>query len=305
MAESLPGVVSVGNEQGICSLLLFLVGFVCMCLLQHPKVVLSVARVSDTGRTIGGPRQSVSLRESRPLCLDGLDRSKPLLQLVREAQYIVAFRGVLFHVPFYPRDGIQHDIVHLAGFYEEEILNSLAYCVPEGSVVLDIGSNIGNHAIYWAAKRRALKVYAFEPVPSTYAILRRNVEINGLQNHIVTYNVAVSDTYDNLSISRYSPRNIGGTNLQKISHGNIPAISLDSFVPAERRCDFMKIDVEGFERNVLIGGRQFFAQMRPKFVFIEVFTLKGQWGINETLKLFGYTMCETFVDSNFLYRLNA
>jgi FkbM family methyltransferase len=240
-----------------------------------------------------------------PVVLDGSTKNNPSLQLIRDAQFIVQFEDIRFHVPFYPTDLIQRVIVEQGQFFEADTLYRLAYAVPEDSVVLDIGANIGNHAIYWAVKCKARKVYAFEPASRTFEILRRNVEINGLENRIITFNVAVSDNNDNLSLGNYDTTNIGGTRVAKARDGTISAVTLDSLAIPEGRCEFVKIDVEEFERNVVSGGMRFFAQMRPAFIFIEIFTEEIRHWMAETLKPLGYTLRERFGPYNLLYQVNT
>jgi FkbM family methyltransferase len=94
-------------------------------------------------------------------------------------------------------------------------------------------------------------VYAFEPIPSTYEILRRNVETNGLRWSVIPINAAVGDVTETLSIQNYNMGNIGGPSLKKDATGTIPAITLDNFTFPEKHIDFMKIDVEGFEVHVM------------------------------------------------------
>lgn len=78
--------------------------------------------------------------------------------------------------------------------------------VSAGDVVVDIGANIGVFTLY-AAKQGA-QVYAYEPVPPTYAVLRQNVEAHGLGRLVHTRNIGLSDRaeekmmfhYPNLSV---------------------------------------------------------------------------------------------------------
>jgi hypothetical protein len=129
--------------------------------------------------------------------------------LVAQVHHVIKFQGVRFFVPFFPRDFIQHHQVSSGCFFENDILLDLAQYIPPGSVVFDIGANIGNHAVFWAVKGHAQKVYCFEPVPSTYAILKRNVALNQLEDRIIALNLALSDQIEGLEIASYSLSNIG------------------------------------------------------------------------------------------------
>jgi FkbM family methyltransferase len=220
---------------------------------------------------------------------------------VRRAGSIVSFRGVLCYVPFYPQDYIQNIQVRTADLYEADILASLDQYVPDDAVIFDIGSNIGNQALYWALIRKARRVYAFEPVGRTFAILQKNIELNRLENLIIAQNVAVSDIQENLTMRRYLLWNIGRTRLLKGGTGAIPAITLDSFRFADEKCDFVKIDVEGFEVNVLKGGLSFLQRYQPKYIFVEIFARTNQHWFQVTLGENGYQCLRIYRSSNFLY----
>jgi hypothetical protein len=80
-----------------------------------------------------------------------------------------------------------------------------------GGIVFDIGANVGNHAVYWAIKRRAYKVYAFEPVLSTFSLLETNIALNLTEKTIIPLNYAISDHIGKVSIGKVDLQNIGAT----------------------------------------------------------------------------------------------
>jgi FkbM family methyltransferase len=69
--------------------------------------------------------------------------------------------------------------------------------------MVDVGGNLGYYAILAAA--HGCRVKTFEPVPSYYAYLRYNVEINGFQDLIEAYNMGVSDGDGEIEISYFKP----------------------------------------------------------------------------------------------------
>jgi FkbM family methyltransferase len=135
--------------------------------------------------------------------------------------------------------------------------------VPSGGTVVDIGANIGNHALFLS--RKAGVVHCFEPNPRAYQRLERNIALNDISNIIVHQHGigsenAVRHFHDesdgNLGMSRYSP---DGELELEVRRGD-DVISLD-------RVDLIKIDVEGMEADVLCGLRRSIRKYRPVVVF--------------------------------------
>lgn len=73
--------------------------------------------------------------------------------------------------------------------------------ISTGDVVVDIGANIGVFTLY-AAKQGA-QVYAYEPVPPTYAVLQQNVEAHGLGRRVHTRNIGLSDRAEEKKMFHY------------------------------------------------------------------------------------------------------
>ena len=84
----------------------------------------------------------------------------------------------------------------LAGVFVHEEYSALNVY---GQNVIDIGANIGDSAIYFAAKG-ARHVYAFEPFPSTFECAKNNVEINDLREKITIINAGLSDADGDIAI---------------------------------------------------------------------------------------------------------
>lgn len=173
-----------------------------------------------------------------------------------------------------PRDTIQK--VHATGqFYEAEELEIIRQWCPPGAVFCDIGSNVGNHAIYALKFLHAARVILCEPNPAAIEILLTNLGLNGLLRRCDTsrlgYGVSDHDA-DGMTI-RASRRNLGGGKIEPVEDGHIAAggISLrraDGLL-ADVTPDFVKIDVEGMEMSVLQGLSGLLERCRPIF-FIEV-----------------------------------
>lgn len=120
-------------------------------------------------------------------------------------------------------------------------------------VVLDIGANIGTHSVKMA--KLAKRLYAFEPLGVSYRLLKNNLRVNGCDNAIALEYALADDTYSTV-FAWSTPGNIGGSGLHndhlEATATSIDAITLDSLYL--NQVDFMKIDVEGYESRVILGG---------------------------------------------------
>lgn len=166
-----------------------------------------------------------------------------------------------------PRDDVQG--FHYRGFfYEQGVMAAFANYFKPGQVFLDIGSNVGNHAIYAELFLDAGQVIAIECNPDAIAILRTNVLLNALTRTDLSHlGLALSDAPATHGIT--APRdNLGMATLNVDPAGAIRSVTGDSLF-ADRQIDFIKLDVEGMEIAVLRGLEQTIARNRPT-LFIEV-----------------------------------
>jgi FkbM family methyltransferase len=159
---------------------------------------------------------------------------------------------------------------HMAGrFYEEEELKLIARHVKSGSRILDIGANIGNHTIYFEKVIGAAQVIPIEPLPRAIELLKLNAALNGLtKTDMSLLGVALSDKQTSGSASTVDSRNLGGTIVTPNGRGSIPVENGDQLL-AGRSFDFIKIDVEGHELNVINGLKKLIIANKP-LIFIEV-----------------------------------
>lgn len=212
---------------------------------------------------------------------------------------IVNIGQAKFYVPNYPADLIQSYIVDRREFFENDILKELQLYIKNNAVILDIGGNIGNHCIYWAINSNAKRVYSFEPIKDTFKILQRNIEINNLSNRIKIFNIGLSDRKINGNISFYSYTDIGRTSVKQDPNGSLLLNKLDNIKIEEDAVDFVKIDVEGHELEVLQGARETLLKYKPT-IFIETFPNKKQ-KVHKYLTNLGYRLEKSFRDHNYLY----
>jgi FkbM family methyltransferase len=150
-------------------------------------------------------------------------------------------------------------LTRLGDRFEPHTERLLCTLFAPGSVVVDVGANIGCTSILFA--QRARRVLAFEASPSTFAFLHRNIERAGLRN-VELHNEALG-AEPGVSQLTYAVVNRAGGFVSAgtpTSSGHVTeTITIARLDDAVRRAaldslDLLKIDVEGFEKSVLDGG---------------------------------------------------
>ena len=180
---------------------------------------------------------------------------------------LVHWAGLSFALNF-ADDPIQNAL-RKGQFYEERELTVLKRMLPMDATYVDIGANIGNHAVFFAKRMRAARVIVFEPNPLSLAPLMANIVLNRLERVIVTdhLGLGLSDhAGDGYGMGRQD-RNLGATPL-RAGAGEI-AVETGDRLLADETPDFIKLDVEGMEMQVLAGLQATIARARPRML-IEV-----------------------------------
>lgn len=164
--------------------------------------------------------------------------------------------------------------------FERPLTQLLEKTVKAGDTVLDIGAHIGYHTLTMAKLvGPGGKVYAFEPDPVNFALLKKNIEVNGYQN-VVLWQKAVSNKngQEKLYIGKKSNAlNRIYNSRHSQSSINIESVRLDDFI--EGRVDLIKIDINGGE-GIAFEGMQSVLRRTSKIIleFYPVFVKDG--GVN-------------------------
>jgi FkbM family methyltransferase len=135
-----------------------------------------------------------------------------------------------------------------------------------GDVIFDVGANFGYYSIVLSSSlQKECSVHAFEPNPPTAERLQKNIDLNNLNDVITIHRVGLSDTGGKgRMIER--PDNSGAATIDTSEdEGNAVLTTLDSFCDTNLidRIDFIKIDIEGFEERMLLGGRESLKRLKP------------------------------------------
>ncbi len=140
----------------------------------------------------------------------------------------------------------------LAGLLVEQFVGEqYSWLRVKDQIVLDIGANIGDSAIYFAS-RGAKHVYAFEPYPSTYDVAKRNVESNRLLRKVTLINKGLGGKHARMTLDYSSEIQSGRAISQSNSGTRVEFITLhDILKKLSIRNAILKIDCEGAEYDII------------------------------------------------------
>ena len=166
-----------------------------------------------------------------------------------------------------PDDDVVTSHLELRGAHTRPYLAMALALIRSGDTVLDIGAHIGSFTIPLArAVGPAGRVFAFEPNASTRELLEINVELNDVGNIVETLPVALARKAKEYAIS-VDRSNTGAAYLRRVdaTAGGAVSITLDHWADEAgiSGVDFVKLDVEGMESDVLAGGSALLERSRP------------------------------------------
>jgi FkbM family methyltransferase len=194
-------------------------------------------------------------------------------------------------------DFIGREIRETGTFFEIELLEHLALRGPPNGVFIDVGANIGNHAVFFG-KFLADHVVCLEPHPGLVPILTRNLKANAITAaSVLAYAAGQSAGRGYISrVKELVGKNIGNSSVQhdRPEQGfEVQIEPLDLlFARVEpglggRRVTCMKIDVEGWELDVLRGATGILRSQRPQLI-IELASREARAAARTFLEDFGY-----------------
>ena len=165
----------------------------------------------------------------------------------------------------------------LALHHEYGLAPVLDGLLPEGGVVVDAGAHVGTWTL--RLSRKASRVVAVEANPGTAAVLRANLELNGITN-VDVRQVAAWDQVARVRLEDPNRQNStgGSTRAFEDTAGTVNAAPLDDLLSAEARIDLIKLDVEGADLHALRGMRAALKRCRPAMV-IEDHSIYGYYDL--------------------------
>ncbi len=205
-------------------------------------------------------------------------------------------QNVRFFLPF-KGDHIQQQIIIKNTFYEEMFLKKIKPLISSNMAILDIGSNIGNHAIFFAKILKAKRVICFEPNKQVYDVLLKNIRINKLSERISAFNLALGSKFAEGKMEIRDKNNCG-TGKVVIGGSEFKIVPLDS-LKIKEKISFIKIDVEGFEPGVLMGAKKLIKKNLP-IVWVEINPLNIKF-VTKYFKELGYRDSKILDKENYLF----
>ena len=194
---------------------------------------------------------------------------------ITENDIIIKCDGINFAFDFSQTFCRAEGIIAMGGNPEQADFDFIGTLIKTDDIVLDIGANVGLVSLSILKAQPDVKgIYAFEPLPDTFAKMKHNLELNGSPAKIHPVNAGMSDragTFEfylpgeNEAASMqpnmdefYMQESVDGhyTGKKKMDKVDCQVTTVDKYVEENNidHVNFIKIDVEGNERNVLVGG---------------------------------------------------
>lgn len=156
------------------------------------------------------------------------------------------------------------------GYQEEKLLACLPYVKS-----FDVAVDVGGHCGLWSKRLSQLfkKLYAFEPVP-----LHREAFVKNVHGDYELFPYACGDKDGTVKLKTV-PHSTGDTNIDEDGDLSVRVVRIDDLISS--KCDFLKIDTEGYEEFVLDGAQRLL-KSKP-CVIVEQKPKKAQkYGLRET-----------------------
>jgi FkbM family methyltransferase len=186
-----------------------------------------------------------------------------LLSKAVSSMFLHEGRPITFLLPS-ATDHISKTIISSNAFYERRLLELLASTLKPDNLVVDVGANIGNHTVFFAAVC-GCEVEAFEPNPDARVFLEENLRLNSVSERVRVHQVGLADVDGRGEVARKVDDNLGATSYEVSEQGSIELQRLDSF-RFKKRISLLKIDAEGMDVQVVRGALGIIGKDRPLLV---------------------------------------
>jgi FkbM family methyltransferase len=246
-------------------------------------------------RLVVGNKRRYKLSAERELYFEGLwNKHLKVYRKIRPDSARLRFKMIKYDFEFYCRAN-RHDFTTMV-FGENHIIEN--YFTPKkGDIVVDIGAHIGLYTLV-ASKRVDVqgKVVAIEADPENFEMLSRNIHLNKLEN-VIPLNYAAYSEEKKMKL--YLPTHEGSlsgsvynTLIEERAHGiekfvEVDTATLDFLLESngikQQDVNWIKIDVEGAEFEVLKGATKTLSESHNLTLLIEVHKVNEQQTLYEEI----------------------
>ncbi|HIG21726.1 MAG TPA: FkbM family methyltransferase [Henriciella sp.] len=164
---------------------------------------------------------------------------------------------------------------YLGNMNETDVLNALTATLPEDATTVDIGANFGLFGVHAGHVAQNGKVIALEPLPSAFELLEKNIKQNGLSDRVEAVNAAVSQRGGKAKFFVATDGAFSGLRdtgrSPVLDTVTVAKVALDKCEPVQAidQIDFLKIDTEGHEAEVLAGAHKTLERCKSALVMLE------------------------------------
>jgi len=177
---------------------------------------------------------------------------------MRRSTRLVSIRNtpmIIFEAP----ECISDDIVKYRDFWEFELFTKWSDFFPSKGLMLDIGANIGSHCLQFKENFPDLEIYAFEPFPENFNLLKQNTQ---RYNDVKCFNLGIGSHNSIVHFDDGHEFNSGVVSVVENSNNPNIVLALDTF-NFHKQVDFIKIDIEGHELSAFEGMKDLLITNRP------------------------------------------
>lgn len=169
-----------------------------------------------------------------------------------------------------------------SGLFEFEDMSYLLHFLNKEDIFFDVGANAGSYTILAAGVKGAFCV-SFEPIPASFEILNKNIALNNIQNLVKAEQVGVSNQKGHLTFT--TDQDAGNHVLVNEDKNDsltttIPVVPLNQY-SSEFKPALIKIDVEGYETQVINGADSILSDPLLNSILIELNGSGEKYGFDE------------------------
>ncbi|MDG1475590.1 MAG: FkbM family methyltransferase [Vicingaceae bacterium] len=167
------------------------------------------------------------------------------------------------------------------GLPEFKDMSFLLHFLKEDDFFMDIGANVGVYSLLASGLNKCNSI-SIEPIPQTFQNLKQNLNINNLTNKVSALNIGLSKQEEELYFTNDGDTVNHVVNKESKNTTTVKVDTLDNIFPSETITDtLLKIDVEGFEYNVLKGGESVLKNNNVKAIIIELNGCSERYGLSD------------------------